>query len=137
VWAAVGLAPWGVSYSPLADTLTGPSLAIRPPSAAEQLRSEERREGKVPRTWSPKEPARVDLALKVAPTMPEDGFWVVSIEGEAGPIATGSSAEPETASLLLASAESVATHLPFTTLFRSAPWGVSYSPLADTLTGPS
>src|SRR2546428_683737 len=33
----VGLAPWGVEYSPSPSTLTGPSEASTPPSEASQL----------------------------------------------------------------------------------------------------
>src|SRR5437667_3454 len=91
----------GVAYSPLPSTATGPSEAIRPPSEASQVlllkslketvppaRSEERRVGK-------------ECRLRGSPTVPEAGCWTVSIDGIAGPILTGSSAQPLTASLLM------------------------------------
>src|SRR2546429_1423165 len=59
----------------------------------------------VPPACAPNSPESLAVSLKVAPTVPEAGSWTVSIEGLAGPILTGSSAQPETASLLLASPE--------------------------------
>src|SRR2546429_22476 len=82
-------------------------------------------------------PARVALSLKVAPTMPEDGFWVVSIEGEAWPIATGSSAQPETASLFDRKSGVEGKRVDVWGGRGIKKKGGSYSPLADTLTGPS
>src|SRR5437588_7340660 len=99
---------------------------MRPPSGGKELVLSSGLKEIVPPTCSPKAPARVALSLKVAPTMPEDGFWVVSIEGEAWPIATGSSAQPETASLLLAWSEEQATELQVRGAVGLGPRGGSY-----------
>src|SRR5439155_1563347 len=103
--ACVGEAPCAVAYSPLPSTATGPSEAIRPPPEASQvllsksLKEDRKRAGEGNRLLS------LAVSLKVSPTVPEAGSWTVSIDGVAGPILTGSSAQPLTASLLLASPE--------------------------------
>src|SRR5947207_3135578 len=103
--ACVGEAPCGVAYSPLPSTATGPSEAIRPPSEASQVLLLKSLKETVPPACAPNRPLSLAVSLKVAPTVPEAGSWTVSTDGLAGPILTGSSAQPETASLLLASPE--------------------------------
>src|SRR5205807_1206036 len=103
--ACVGEAPCGVAYSTLPSTATGPSEAIRPPSEASQVLLLKSLKETVPPACAPSRPLSLAVSLKVAPTVPEAGSWTVSTDGVAGPILTGSSAQPETASLLLASPE--------------------------------
>src|SRR2546430_233961 len=59
----------------------------------------------VPPACAPNRPLSLAVSLKLSPTVPEAGSWTVSIDGLAGPILTGSSAQPLTASLLLARSE--------------------------------
>src|SRR5256886_147183 len=89
----------------------------------------------VPPACAPNRPLSLAVSLKVAPTVPEAGSWTVSIDGLAGPILTGSSAQPETASLLLASPEEGATPQLEPGCVGEAPCGVWYSPLPSTETG--
>src|SRR5437667_7380772 len=100
----------GVAYSPLPSTATGPSEAIRPPSEASQVLLSKSLKETVPPACAPNRPLSLAVSLKVSPTVPEAGSWTVSIDGVAGPILTGSSAQPLVAAALLLSPPYVATH---------------------------
>src|SRR3989442_2949631 len=52
---------------------------------------------------APNRPAIVALSLKLAPTVPEAGSWVVRRLGAALPTVTGSSSQPEAAAAVFAS----------------------------------
>src|SRR5207247_5282055 len=86
-------------------TATGPSEAIRPPSEASQVLLSKSLKESVPPACAANRRLSLAVSLKVSPTVPEAGSWTVSIDGVAGPILTGSSAQPLTASLLLARSE--------------------------------
>src|SRR3989442_13722276 len=58
-----------------------------------------------PPGWAPNRSAIVALSLKVAPTVPEAGSWVVRRLGAALPTVTGSSSQPEAAGALFGSEE--------------------------------
>src|SRR2546428_11322950 len=85
----VGDAAWGVAYPPLPSTATGPSEAIRPPSEASQVLLLKSLKETVPPACAPNRPLSLALSLKLSPTVPEAGSWVVSTCGEAGPRSEG------------------------------------------------
>src|SRR5438128_768243 len=99
--ACVGLARWGGADRP--------SEASRPTSGAWQFWLEESFHVIVPVGCAPKRPLSLASSLKVSPTVPAAGSWVVVIAGEAWPITTGSSAQPLAAGALPLSPAYVAT----------------------------
>src|SRR2546428_9029577 len=91
----------------------------------------------LPPACAPKSPESLALSLKLSPTVPEAGSWVVAIAGWAWAISTGSSAQPLVASLLLASPEDRETQRQNPACEQLAHAGFCLSPSTSPITGPS
>src|SRR2546427_661175 len=91
----------------------------------------------LPPACAPKSPESLAWSLKLSPTVPEAGSWVVAIAGWAWAISTGSSAQPLVASFFFN--DPATTEIYSLSLHDALPisWGVEYSPSPSTLTGPS
>src|SRR5437879_4273333 len=103
--ALEGPTPFVGGHLPSPSTLTRPSEASTPPSEAEQLLLSSICQRVLPRALPSFPTRRSSDLLKLSPTVPEAGSWVVAIAGWAWAISTGSSAQPLVASLLFASPE--------------------------------